>query len=178
MQQTEVAIHLALQSELSYGSLEVVRHLGHTHRLVVERAHTTDLLRRRTAMIHIVANSVRATAQCAYHQALGSLGCHDRTGGVNHLDARTHFRTERGIVAGVIARRCIVGLLRQVFEHEKLRRHGYLVPKRIGVGSRHGNSLALNDSGIAPARGSIERHNDTLSLGHALQDTHVLVAHL
>ena len=116
VQQTQVTIHLALQAELAKRGLEVVGHLRHAHRLVLERANAANLLRRRTTMIHVVADAVGTTAQCAHHQTFSSLGRYDGTTGVDHLDAGSHLCTERGIVLWVIARGGIVSLPRQVLE--------------------------------------------------------------
>ena len=111
VQQSQVAIHLTFQSELADRCLEIVAYLGHAHRLVLERAHTTNLLGRAATMIHVIANAIATATQGAHHQALGSLSRYYRTRAINHLYASTHLGTERGVIGRIITCRRIVGLL-------------------------------------------------------------------
>ena len=111
VQQSQVTIHLTLESELTDRCLKIIANLGHTHGLIVKRTHPTYLLGRAATMIHVIANAVATATQGAHHQALGCLSRYYRTGAINHLDTSTHLGTERGVIGRVITCRRIIGLL-------------------------------------------------------------------
>ena len=164
------------QTKFSQGSLKIIRYLGHSHRFIAEKGRRAHF-RSRTSMIHIIPDAIGTAPQRTHHQRLCGLSRDNRAAGKNHLNADSHFCTERRILLGVITHRCIIGILLNILEHAK-RRHTRFGPERIRIGSRHRNGFLSDYSCIAPSGSRVQRCLDSGFFGHLFQRFHVQVTQI